>query len=91
MLTTPIAHTHTLCPSLQVLLKFAPSFHSSFISGMRYNVRFAIKRTSFVFMHEALDVAWGGAAAGLRSELLLPPADARCVPGSPVEVSSWGG
>lgn len=37
-------------------------------------------------MHEAVEVARGGAVAGLRKELLMPPADARRVLGSPVQV-----
>lgn len=41
---------------------------------------------SFVFMHEAVDVARGGALAGLRKELLMPPAGTRRVLGSPVQV-----
>lgn len=37
-------------------------------------------------MHEALDVARGGAAAGLRQELLMPLSSARSVTGQPVTV-----
>lgn len=70
----------------QVLLCFNARFHKSFIRGLKYNVRFSIKRTTFVFMHEALDVARGGAAAGLRQELLMPPAGARGIAGKPVAV-----
>lgn len=79
------------CCHLQVLLRFNARFHSSiFVPGQLFDVRFAIKRTGFVFMHEALDVAERGlaaaAAAGARPELLLPPADARPVPGKPLQV-----
>jgi len=73
---------------LQVCLCFDARFHRSFIRGLKYNVRFAIKRTTFVFMHEALDVARGGMAAGLRHELLVPPVNARSVIEGPVEVRS---
>ena len=52
-----------MLPLLQVLMRFDSRFHRSFIAGMRYNVRFSIKRTSFVFMHEAVEVARSGAAA----------------------------
>lgn len=67
-------------------MRFDARFHRSFIERMRYNVRFSIKQTSFVFMHEAVEVARGGAAAGLRKELLLPSADARRVFGNSVRV-----
>jgi hypothetical protein len=67
-------------------MRFDARFHRSFIAGLRYNIRFAIKRTSFVFMHEAVEVARGGAAAGLRKELLMPGADARQVPRSSIKV-----
>lgn len=72
----------------QVLLRFNSQFHAlaNRITNLQYNVRFAIKRTGFVFMHEALQVAAGGAGAGLRRQLLLPPADARAVPGRDVQV-----
>ncbi len=40
-------------------MRFDNRFHKSFIAGLRYNVRFSIKRTSFVFMHEAVEVGWG--------------------------------
>jgi hypothetical protein len=79
-----------LCWLLQVLMRFDSRFHRAFIAGLRYNVRFSIKRTSFVFMHEAVEVARGGAAAGLRTELLLPPPDARAVLESPLEVRRHG-
>jgi hypothetical protein len=80
---------------LQVLLRFAPRFHDLiFLPGRPFNVRFAIKRTSFVFMHEALEVAERGlaasAAAGARPELLLPPPTASAVPGKPLTVRVWG-
>jgi hypothetical protein len=90
--------TADVCCHLQVLLRFNARFHSSiFVPGQLFNVRFAIKRTAFVFMHEALDVAERGlaaaAAAGARPELLLPPADARPVLGKPLQVrlgfSAW--
>lgn len=65
-------------PSIQVLLRFNAAFHNTVhLPGRLFNVRFAIKRTSFVFMHEALDVAQRGTVAGTRSEILLPSADAR--------------
>jgi hypothetical protein len=73
---------------LQVLLRFSERFHSAHIDGLLYNVRFSIKRTGFVFMHEALDVAKGGAAAGLRPELLVPPATAVNT-GAPAAVRLW--
>eukprot|EP00775_Hariotina_reticulata_P012972 gene12972-13101_t len=78
----------------EVLLRFNARFHNSiFLPGQLFDVRFAIKRTSFVFMHEALDVAERGlaaaAAAGARPELLLPPAEARAVPGKPLQVTHW--
>lgn len=67
---------------LQVLLRFSTRFHDTFVPGRKYNVRFSIKRTSFVFMHEALDVAQRGVMAGSRPELLLPPATATPVAGN---------
>lgn len=70
-------------------MQFDGRFHRAFIAGLRYNVRFSIKRTSFVFMHEAVEVARGGAAAGLRKELLMPSADARAVLGRPLQVGVW--
>lgn len=73
---------------VQVALRFNKQLHTlaNRIAGLKFNVRFSIKRTGFVFMHEALDAAQGGAMAGLRHELLLPPPDARSVPGTHVQV-----
>jgi hypothetical protein len=71
----------------QVRLRFSSRFHEQiFLPGRKFNVRFAIKRTGFVFMHEALDVAQRGLVAGARPELLLPPANAVAVPGNGVKV-----
>lgn len=71
---------------VQVSLCFNARFHQNFIERLKYNVRFAIKRTSFVFMHEALDVARRGAAAGLRPELLVPAANSCSIVGTPLQV-----
>uniref|UniRef100_A0A383WFR0 RNA helicase n=1 Tax=Tetradesmus obliquus TaxID=3088 RepID=A0A383WFR0_TETOB len=74
----------------QVLLRFSQRFHSTvYLPKLPFNVRFSIKRTGFVFMHEALDVAQRGLVAGARPELLLPPPDAMAVPGNGVQVSHW--
>ncbi|KAF6260076.1 hypothetical protein COO60DRAFT_1700525 [Scenedesmus sp. NREL 46B-D3] len=74
----------------EVLLRFSRRFHDQvFLPGRRFNVRFAIKRTGFVFMHEPLDVARRGLVAGARPELLLPPPDAAAVPGNGLEVQHW--
>ncbi|WIA14327.1 hypothetical protein OEZ85_002857 [Tetradesmus obliquus] len=74
----------------EVLLRFSQRFHGNvFLPGRLFNVRFSIKRTGFVFMHEALDVAQRGLVAGARPELLLPPPDAMAVPGNGVQVSHW--
>jgi hypothetical protein len=69
-----------------VLLRFSRRFHDRFVPGRKFNVRFSIKRTGFVFMHEALDVAKGGLVAGARPELLLPPPDATAVQGAGAQV-----
>jgi hypothetical protein len=71
---------------VQVVLRFSERFHREFVRGMKFNVRFSIKRTGFVFMHEALDVAKRGLVAGARPELLLPPAYSTAVPGNGVQV-----
>jgi hypothetical protein len=47
---------HHFRVNLQVEMRFDARFHRSFITGLKYNVRFSIKRTSFVFMHEAVEV-----------------------------------
>jgi hypothetical protein len=71
---TALLHTLPI-PVLQVLLKFDRRFHSSiWLHNRRFRVRFAIKRTAFVFQHQALEVAAAGCVGGARSELLLPPA-----------------
>ncbi|KAI8475548.1 MAG: P-loop containing nucleoside triphosphate hydrolase protein [Monoraphidium minutum] len=53
----------------QVLLRFSPQFHREHVGGARYRVRFSIKRSTFVFMHEALALARDGQ---LAPQLLLP-------------------
>jgi hypothetical protein len=55
---------------LQVSLRFSADFHSSWLHGRRHRVRFSIKRSTFVFMHEALALARQGE---LGEGLLLPP------------------
>jgi hypothetical protein len=70
-----------------VYLRFSRYFHDHIhASGRQFNVRFAIKRIGFVFMHEALDVAQRGLVAGARPELLLPPPDETAVPDTGVQV-----
>jgi hypothetical protein len=49
---------------LQVEMRFDARFHRSFIKGFKYNVCFSIKRTSFVFMHEAVEVRGTFALSG---------------------------
>jgi hypothetical protein len=53
----------------QVLLRFSSAFHSAHIDGSRCRVRFSIKRSSFVFMHEALSLVQ---YRQLPEQLLLP-------------------
>ena len=44
--------------SVQVLLKFHNMFHRDvWMLGMTFDVRFSIKRSSFVFMHEAIQLS----------------------------------
>ena len=44
--------------SVQVLLKFHNMFHRDvWMLGMTFDVRFSIKRSSFVFMHEAIQIS----------------------------------
>jgi hypothetical protein len=71
-----------------VVLRFNERFHMEFVRGMKFNVRFSIKRTGFVFMHEALDVANRGLVAGARPELLLPPPYSTAVLGNGVQVQT---
>ncbi len=50
-------------------LCFNGSFHARHIKGRRHAVRFTIKRSTFVFMHEALGLLRSG---GLPEALVLP-------------------
>lgn len=54
-----------------MLLRFNASFHNEvFLPGRLFNVRFTIKRSTFVFMHAALKLVSCG---GLPARLVLPP------------------
>jgi len=45
-----ILQTQSSSCQTQVHLKFDPQFHKSFVSGMRFSVRFSVKRSTFMFM-----------------------------------------
>lgn len=55
-------------------MRFDRRFHDSFISRLKYNVRFSIKRTGFVFMHEAVEVSCHNGSRRLVS-FLCPSVD----------------
>jgi helicase MOV-10 len=54
----------------EVLLRFNAGFHQIHINGRKWDVRFSIKRSTFVFLHEALSLLQEGRT---RGEMVLPP------------------
>jgi hypothetical protein len=53
-----------------VFLRFGARFHAEHVNGAEYDIRFCVKRSSFIFIHQALALVAGGA---LAASIVLPP------------------